>query len=194
VSRFFPLMMMVVLTLVASGCDRPEPLPEPTPDQIAPAPVPEAPPVELPVALGDEQLDFFTYQLPQLGGQVARFRNGEFVDEANLRFGTVVPSPRVKGDFDGDGSPEVALLVVINTGGTGVYVNLVSVGTSGSRAVQEAVLALGDRVEIVSMEYRDRKIHLDMVVHGPDDPLCCPSVREVRQYEQAGSEWRQVGS
>ena len=46
---------------------------------------------------------------------------------------------------------------------------------------------LGDRVIIKSISIREKDIIIDMIKHGPYDPDCCPTQREVVRYGLFGS-------
>jgi uncharacterized membrane protein len=47
---------------------------------------------------------------------------------------------------------------------------------------------LGDRVQINSVSIQDGEIAVDMVTHGPDDPMCCPTQQVVQTYALQGEE------
>jgi hypothetical protein len=34
---------------------------------------------------------------------------------------------------------------------------------------------LGDRIQINALSIENNKIVVDMITHGPEDPMCCPT-------------------
>jgi heat shock protein HslJ len=42
---------------------------------------------------------------------------------------------------------------------------------------------LGDRVQINTLSVEDGEIVVDMTMHGPEDPMCCPTQQVVQTYE-----------
>ena len=50
-----------------------------------------------------------------------------------------------------------------------------------------ALADLGDRVKINSLSIQAGKIVIDMVVHGPKDPACCPTVKKIATYRLVGN-------
>jgi len=49
---------------------------------------------------------------------------------------------------------------------------------------------LGDRIQINALEIVDNAILVDMVAHGPDDPMCCPTQRVQQSYVLEGDQLR----
>ena len=46
---------------------------------------------------------------------------------------------------------------------------------------------LEDRVKINSLTIQSGKIVVDMVIHGPNDPACCPTVKKIATYSLVGN-------
>ncbi len=87
----------------------------------------------------------------------------------------------------------VATIVTFNAGGTGQYKYLVLLnGTPDSDLSYVASVDLGDRVQIHSISFSEGKIVLDMNIHGPNDGLCCPSVRTTKIFELQGGNLMEV--
>ena len=53
---------------------------------------------------------------------------------------------------------------------------------------------LGDRIKINSFVAENGQIVLDMVVQGPDDPMCCPTVEKVSRYRLEDGELVEAGA
>jgi hypothetical protein len=79
------------------------------------------------------------------------------------------------GDLNADGTQDAAIILVENYGGTGQFEYLVPVFNSGASLSSSSGYFLGDRVAVNSMSIVDGRITLDMLVHAPNDGLCCPS-------------------
>jgi hypothetical protein len=83
-----------------------------------------------------------------------------------------------------------AVILVTDPGGSGVFHDLVVVEDRRGRPVQVAGAALGDRVRVESLTVARRdgqtELHVGLVTHGPDDPLCCPTWRVVRAFAWNG--------
>ena len=64
----------------------------------------------------------------------------------------------------------------------GEYSEEAAPGSDGE-LVDIANMNLGDRVQINSLAIEDGKIVVDIVTHGADDPMCCPTQEVVKRYE-----------
>ena len=86
-------------------------------------------------------------------------------------------------DLDGDGSEDAVVLLVENYGGTGQFEYLVPALNFKGEAFPQKGYFLGDRVA-VNPDRNYRICHeAGMLVHGPGDGLCCPSMPVVRSFE-----------
>jgi hypothetical protein len=45
---------------------------------------------------------------------------------------------------------------------------------------------LGDRVKLKSVLIESGEITVDRVTHGPDDPMCCPTVEAMQKHKLLG--------
>lgn len=87
------------------------------------------------------------------------------------------------GDLDGDGQVEALVLLAANTGGSGTFISLEVVRRNSTGAlVHTASQILGDRVQVRNIQIVGEKIQLDMLVHGPQDPLCCASTPALLEF------------
>ncbi len=91
------------------------------------------------------------------------------------------------GDLNGDGVGDAAILLVENGGGSGQFESLVAVLDAGGAASQAGQAQLGDRVQVSSMTINSGTLALDMLVQGPNDPMCCPSLPETQSYRMVGN-------
>ena len=87
------------------------------------------------------------------------------------------------GDLNGDSTADAAVVLVADTSGSGTFIYLAAViaGEDGFKNVATAYL--GDRVVVESVAIQDDVINLQMITHGPQDPLCCPSLKTSETYQ-----------
>ena len=86
------------------------------------------------------------------------------------------------GDLNADGRDEVAALVSENYGGSGVFVFLaVYANVNGTLTFQTSTM-VDDRPQLNALSIENGEIFLDAVIHGPDEPMCCPTLRTTRHY------------
>jgi heat shock protein HslJ len=86
------------------------------------------------------------------------------------------------GDLDGDGQDEAVVILVTNPGGSGTFYNLAVVRKQGEALSNLATTLLGDRVQIKSIRIENGEAMVDMLTHGPDDGMCCPTQYTVNRY------------
>jgi immunoglobulin-like protein involved in spore germination len=157
--------------------------------QTASAPVIEA--TSAPVtstAIPDEAKEILNAQY-QLGAtdvpRVVQFTNGKFEQgtAGGEDFVSVSLTDFVAvGDLNADGKNEVAALVSENYGGSGVFVFLaVYTNENGTLSFQNSTM-VDDRPQLQTLSIENGEILLDAVIHGPDDPMCCPELRTTRHY------------
>ncbi len=147
-----------------------------------------------PRRLTQEQLRDGEYQLPLLGDEETpiRFRGGR----RSIRYG-VGATERVEaglvgdlvafGDLDGDGVVDAAVVVFVNTGGSGTFIHVLALRDREGTPVQAGREFLGDRVHVKSIAISGGHIFVTMDAHGPGDGLCCPSIATIRAFMLRGS-------
>ena len=91
------------------------------------------------------------------------------------------------GDLNGDGLDDAAIILVENGGGSGQFESVIAVYNSGGAPLQAGFSQLGDRVQVNSVNITSGVIYLAMLVQGPSDPMCCPSLPETQSYWMIGS-------
>lgn len=110
-----------------------------------------------------------------------KLSDGRFEDAAGHLWVTLLDTV-AWGDVDTDGHPEAVVVVATNTGGSGVFHNLAVVADVDGEPVNLATLELGDRIKLNALTIDNDAIFVDMVTHGPSDPMCCPTHRVTRVY------------
>ena len=86
------------------------------------------------------------------------------------------------GDLNGDGKNDAAVILAENDGGSGVFESVVALVDQAGAPHQVSQAQLGDRVLVNSVDISSGVIHLDLVVQGPSDPLCCPSLPQKQNF------------
>jgi len=105
--------------------------------------------------------------------------------EANL---TQLIEPVAYGDLNADGLEDAVVFLSTQTGGTGHFREMAAMLNRGGQPFDISTVPLGDRVVIESAHIAGGIITLGMRVHGPDDPLCCPSRSETWHYQLQGAQ------
>ena len=127
------------------------------------------------------------YQLPISAGARVTARDGKWLEEGpDGRQSLAVIDPGVRGDLDGDKIPDAAVLLVYSGGGSGAFNYLAAVLNDQGRPRHVSSIELGDRVKVGSVAFEKGRVVASLVVHGANDPLCCPTVPVTRAFELAG--------
>ena len=96
------------------------------------------------------------------------------------------------GDLDGDGTAETVAFLWSATGGSGTR-NYIAVFASGETGVNNrSTLLIGDRVKLRDARIVGERIEVDVVEHGPGEPMCCPTVEATRAWLYDGRQLREV--
>ncbi|HEX5838192.1 MAG TPA: Gmad2 immunoglobulin-like domain-containing protein [Anaerolineales bacterium] len=175
--------LILLFTVLLIGCRPATPTPtaapvnEATATPAAPAPTPN----EQAMSIRDAE-----YQLGLPDSlQVIQLAEGKF--ERGTPGGADFVSVQLTdfaaaGDLDGDGSDEVAALVSENYGGTGVFVFLVVYSNVNGQPAYLTSAIVDDRPLLNALSIEDNEVFLDATIHGPDEPMCCPTLRTTRHY------------
>ncbi len=86
------------------------------------------------------------------------------------------------GDLNGDGDIDAAVILITNPGGSGTFHHLAIVLNQKESSNHVASQLLGDRVKVKSLSVRSGEIAVEMITHGPNDPLCCPALEVTQNY------------
>jgi hypothetical protein len=86
-----------------------------------------------------------------------------------------------------DGQQAAGAVLVTNPGPSGIlYSFLAVVVEQEGEPLNVASAFLGPWVQVDSIAIEGEEIVLDTVIHGPEDPLCCPTQRVVQTYALHG--------
>jgi hypothetical protein len=131
----------------------------------------------------------------QLGGtdslQVVQLTDGKFqkgTPGAADFVSVAVTDFAAAGDLNGDGADEVAVLVSENYSGSGVFVFLAVYGNASSTPTFLTSTMVDDRPQLNALSIENGEIFLDAVIHGPNEPMCCPTWRTARHYRLVDSQ------
>jgi hypothetical protein len=120
----------------------------------------------------------------------ARLKDGVYREKAApgsaIDIVIALADPYALGDLDGDGVEDAAVILIVESGGSGTFYYLCAVLNEDGTPLNEATLYLGDRIKIKDLSIRGGRIEIDMLVQGRGDPMAKPT-REVHQaYELSG--------
>jgi len=93
--------------------------------------------------------------------------------------------PRARGDLDGDGREDAAVILLGSGGGSGVFVDLAVVLDRNGVPLHAASAPLGDRVQVHEVRIEGSDILVDVTQQGPGDPACCPTQNATRRFHFA---------
>ncbi len=86
------------------------------------------------------------------------------------------------GDLNGDGLEDAAVIMVENFGGSGQFASLATFLNQNGKPRLAARTMIDDRPIFQDIAIKDGAILLNVTVHGPNDPMCCPNQPTVRVY------------
>ena len=133
-----------------------------------------------------EQLRNATYK--EILPQPLTLRDGSFEGEPHMPGSashdtvTLVPGDFASGDLTGDGVDEAVVGLAWNAGGSGVFFALAIVRNDGGTPDNIATIGLGDRVKVENLSIENGTLIADLVEHGTDDPMCCPTMHVHREW------------
>ena len=75
-----------------------------------------------------------------------------------------------------------AVVLVTSPGGTGSFFELALLSKGANGWENSDTLLLGDRVKVHSVRIENDLVVVAMTTHGPNDPLCCPTMNVIRRF------------
>ncbi len=191
--RKYNILAWLLITLALAACVPPGASPTgPVPTQIPVQPSPVPPTVAPPTptaeaALSEAQLKNATYQLDP-SGQPVRLQDGKYEGGSGAAYLSVSLLPQMAfGDLNGDGLADAAVLLGVNTGGTGVFVNLVTLLNQDGQPVQAGTAFVDDRPQVNGLEIRAGQVVLHAIVHHGGNSMVQPTLAVTQTYQLAGS-------
>lgn len=150
---------------------KPTRIPEPT-STITPIPVWSA-----------DLLNNMTYTLPTYQETIPLVNGSYERTEAENTLRVNLLPQIVFGDLNGDGSPDAAVALAENGGGSGTFVSLVAVLNQNGTPIQSASVLIDDRPAITDIRIQDGRILVKAIIHAVNDPFCCPTLEVVETYQ-----------
>jgi len=92
------------------------------------------------------------------------------------------------GDLNGDGVEDAVVVLVESSGGSGNFYYLAVVLNQDGNPENVATQLIGDRAQVQSVSINGAEIIVKAVVHGPDDPMCCPTQEVTLTYQFDGEQ------
>ena len=191
--RFIILFLILTLATLACGLASPAP--------ASPTPVPVQSTVPVPTAtlttpqLTVDRLKNAKYQLGARDDHAmvqltdGKYRQG--TDTTTLDFAHIELTKFISvGDLTGDGINEAAAIFFENYGGSGVFGFLAIYTNVNGLPVFLSSAMIDDRPMINSMAIENGEVHLGAVIHGFQDPGCCPALPTTRSYALVNNKLR----
>jgi hypothetical protein len=174
------LLVISLLLILVTGCAPANTVPVPATSTVNPEFL-QATPFTGPITL--DILKNAEYQA-QNGMKLVKLVNGSYQEGSGTDFLSVsMLDAYALGDLNADGVEDAAVVLAENYGGTGQFEYLVPVFfIEGGAVSPSSGIFLGDRVKVNSMSISAGVITMDMLVHAPNDGLCCPSLSMSQSY------------
>ena len=172
---------------LASGSPTPVPvISSPVAPQSTPSPIP-ASPTPAPDYVGEIRNSKYQLGIPD-SLQIVQLIDGKFEQGASgsADFISVFVTDFVaRGDLNGDNEDEIAVLISENYGGTGTFVFLAVYDEVDGAVVFQTSKLVDDRPQLNALSIEDNEIFLDAIIHGFEDPMCCPTLKTTRHFRLA---------
>ena len=104
----------------------------------------------------------------------------------------IIDDLSVAGDLDGDGNTETVAFLWSATGGSGTRNHVAVFAKSGMGVSNRSTVLIGDRVKPRAARIVAGRLEVDVVEHGPNDAMCCPSVEATRVWRYDGRHLREA--
>jgi heat shock protein HslJ len=141
-------------------------------------------------ALTENDLANAIYRIDSVGE--FRLVKGEFkhqYGEGSTQIHKVVLEKVAIGDLDDDGLDDAAVILAVQSGGSGTFRYLIAMRNTGHLPDQRDSLFLGDHVQTRLFSIADGQVRLEMLQPNPGNPVCRPG-RQVKQtYKLHNGKW-----
>lgn len=146
------------------------------------------------VKLSVQSLKNATYYII-LADTTVKLKNGNFTLEKRDEEGLLIKYLSVDlaedqiatGDIDGDGDEDAVVILISSGGGSGAFYEVAVMLNDNGKPRYLTGEFLGDRIKLNFVKIlSDRSILIDMIVHGPKDSQCCPTLPKTQRYKITG--------
>ncbi len=131
------------------------------------------------------------YEIPAIG--LVQLKNGSYINPVQNRRIVMIDRPGAItfGDLNNDGKEDAAVLLTVNTDGSGGSIVLSAVLSSKflgqeTNAKTPTAVLLGDRVKVQAIAIEDSHIKVEALKRGAQDPRCCPTQAVTQFYALQG--------
>jgi len=136
------------------------------------------------------------YQLGASDGlQIVQLTNGSFeqgTPGADDYMSVTVTDFVAVGDLNDDGTEEVAALISESYGGTGVFAFLAAYADANGTLTFQTSRIVDDRPQLNALSIENNEIYLDAVIHGIDEPICCPTLRTTSHFRWVDNQLERI--
>ena len=191
--KHFVLSALLALAAITIACGTsPTPTPIPLPTALPSAtptlpPTPTQPPLPTPIpSLSLDALKNAEYVIEGPASGKAKLVNGvyqEKVPNSSAQISVGFSDLLSVGDLNGDGIADAALILTINTGGSGTFYHLYGVLNDKGAPKPSAPESLGDRIKLKSLTIQGGEISVNFLTQGPKDPVTNPTLEVTRKYK-----------
>lgn len=131
-----------------------------------------------------------TYPSQLASGRVITLTDGRYEEvlvpgSASKLIAALHPSYTL-GDLNGDGVADAVVFIVESGGGSGSFYSLIAVVNQAGRPRALASTSLGDRIKVERVSITAGEIVADLVTHGPQEPMCCPTLKATKRFKLEG--------
>lgn len=93
------------------------------------------------------------------------------------------------GDLDRDGREDAAVVLAVQSGGSGTFRYLIAMQNTGNETLQQDSLLLGDHVQIHDLAIAEGQVRLEMLQPTPNNPVCCPTQQVKQTFSVNQGKW-----
>lgn len=124
------------------------------------------------------------YPLDIIPGAPVQLKDGTFEDPEN-KISVMLVNPQANGDLNGDGAPDAAVTLVVNTGASGVLSYIAAVLNNGGMAKPVSSTLLGDRIRMRTISIaRSGEITANYLDRRFDQPMSArPTIPVTRRFK-----------
>lgn len=198
--KFLRMCGVVVLLSTIVACTAPPtptPVPSPTvqrsptvtPTKVPPTPTVVPTPTVAPLTVDALKNAEYTVEGPASGK--AKLVNGVYeepVAKSSAKVVVTFQNVTAMGDLEGNGTQDAAVVLTVQTGGSGTFYYLFAVLNDKGSAKPAASVLLGDRIKLTALAIQGTEVAVDMVTQGPKDPMTKPTLAVTRKYRLEGTQ------
>lgn len=141
-----------------------------------------------------ETLSNLSYASELVEGGAAELEDGLYQAPAAPESASQISIQLTEWIASGDlnGVPSAAVVLVGSGGGSGSFYSLHVVQEVDGAYQEVASTLLGDRVIVEGLAIQEDTVQVRMITHGPDDPMCCPTLPVLKLYKLEGDQLIEV--